>query len=349
MGMGAPSGIGHTPSESGCGGPPPNGMVGGPGTELAVLPPPPFEIPPEALGMQPPGPPPAKRRRLKGLDTAALTKLLIGLHQCLKRLTDSCGGKVREVPVQFLENEFERHWRLRFDARAVGEPNTVAFLTRFPDVFRVRSNGLQLLVEPAEAPNFEFAAEQGLDRTDVLNTVRGSATDFAASFGEQVSALIVNLVAEERKAGGAPLTFQFANYEIVQDLLARLREPPPGAVARAEELKLFEALLDPKPAPAKEESQANRDLEREYGPLPGQGRDEFGPRSGGCGGASYGGGGPPPNMAPPPGAPPPGAQPFRQDRRGSDGRSLCRQFQSNGRCSYGDSCKFLHEMAPQHY
>jgi len=287
---------------------------------------------------------PAKKRRLKGLDASSLAKLLEGMHQSLCRLLESpAGGEARfkEVPVHHLEEEFEQHWHLRFDARAIGEPSTAAFLRRFPQVFNVRSNGLHLVVSPIEAPNFEQAAEVGLERPDTGREVASSG-DFAANFAEQVASLLVNLVAEDRKSGGAPLTYQFANYEVVQDLLSRLRD----GGSREEENELLNTLLDPKPPPSKEDHRdRDRDREREREDRDREERDrnqhnEHDDRDRGRDYDDRDRGRGPPERPPPP--------PFRPDKRGSDGRSLCRQFQS-GRCTYGENCKFLHERDPDRW
>lgn len=293
----------------------PNGPMMDPmvGSELAVLAP-----------MQNQTERPAKRRKLKGVDAASVTKLLMGLHHCLRRLVEVQKDTGGEAPLSRLEEEFKRHWRVSFDARAMGEANTAAFLRRFPDIFKVRSNGVQLMVSPVESPQFEAAAEAGMERGEVsqaLNVPHGG--HFAASFGEQLAAMMANLVAEERKLGGAPLNYQYAAHEVVTDLLGKLRDGDSD-----EESELLDSLLDPKPLALRQERKeepvphrATRDIGRDY-------------------------------PVPPPAPPPPfedwrrQATSFRPDRRGSDGRSLCRQFQNGGRCSYGDSCKFLHEMAP---
>lgn len=279
---------------------------------------------------------PAKKRRLKGFDTASLTKLLIGLHQCLRRLvdrprepSDKC-DKPLEVPVLCLKDEFERHWRLKLDAQAMGEPNLAAFLRRFPGVFKIRTAGCFTLVAPAEAPVFEQAAEEGMEWLDSKKEPRAEPFDFAVGFAEQTAALLANLVAEERKAGGAPLSFQYANYEVISDLLTLVRE---GNGEETQTNSLLEALLDPKPAqPKPVETNYNDDRRDDH---------RGGDRDYGASGGNFGA------MPPPAAPPPPMGGGMRSDRRGSDGRSLCRQFQS-GRCSYGDSCKFLHELGGGH-
>lgn len=249
-------------------------------------------------------------------------------------------SKIVEVPLQHLEEEFERHWRLRFDACAVGEPNTAAFLRRFPEVFGVRSNGFQIMVKPKEDPNFEEAAEVGMEQADTQSDI---IPDFTTSCAEQVISLMVNLVSEERKSGGAPLNFQYASHEVVQDLLGKVRD----GSSREEQNALLNTLLDPKPQVAKEEPRRQERQDRqerrrsESADRGGQAIRDRSPRRsspprrddfmGGKGGGNY-------SDRP---------QVQRVDRRGSDGRSLCRQFQS-GRCTYGDTCKFLHEADPDH-
>jgi len=327
--MVAPPGIGMDgdPMMGGLGGPCAPISVGDqnlpPGTvtstELATLPPPPF-----ALENIQADAPPAKKRRLRGLEDSGLAKLLSGLHSCLERMVEPLRKEAPtelEAPVEDLLEEFERHWRLQFDARAMGEPSAAAFFRRFPDVFKIRTIGVHTMVAPVAAPDFQEAAEAGLVR-DVPER-EGHTADYASGSGELIAALLANLVSEERKATGAPLPFQFAHFEVVHDLLARLRDSAhegPGA--------LLGTLLDPKPpAPKKEPPPPPREPERRddrhglddfpRGPPPGFDDRDRGPR----------GGGPPP----------------RGDRRGGDGRSICRQFQS-GHCTYGDTCRFVHEL-----
>lgn len=211
--------------------------------ELAVLP----QGIPGSFDDQMSAEPASKKRRLKGVTTEHLTTLLAGLHQCLKRLVNTPAacekipeGQTREAPVQALEEEFERHWRLHFDARALGETTTAAFLRRFPEIFTVRNNGVQLVVAPTEAPNFEAAAELGMERGDA-GRENQTGGDYIVSFAEQVAAMLANLVAEERKASGAPLNFQYANYDVVLELLAHLRD----GLNKNGEPNSLSALLDP--------------------------------------------------------------------------------------------------------
>jgi len=292
-------------------------------------------------------PRPAKRRRLKGFDLPGLEKLLRGLHQCLRRLVDcmpdsTAGIHGKEAPVQLLEEEFERHWRLRLDARAMGEPGTAALLRRFPAVFGVRSNGIAVMVAPMEDPNFDDAAAEGFERA-VPDDKRFQVPEgFAVSLGEQVAAVLSNLVAEDRKSGGAPLNFQFSNFEVAQELLQKLRE----GSSKEEESDLLASLLDPKPHQVKEKPPMNE--EESSGPPPPGGPAPFPPGGppppphfGPCGP-----GGPPPFGAPHGGGPP--GPPMFGGGKGCFGKgdgkrpNLCRQFQF-GRCTYGENCRFLHE------
>ncbi|CAE7297217.1 Clec4e [Symbiodinium natans] len=274
---------------------------------------------------------PAKRRRLKGLDANSLEKLLRGLHQCLRRIVDSMpDGSGKEAPVHALEEEFERHWRLRFDARAMGESGTASFLRRFPAVFKVRSNGIEVMVTPLEDPNFDDAAAAGLERTAPED--KGFQVDgFAACFGEQVIAAIANLVAEDRKPGSVPLNCQYASFEVAQELLTKLKE---GGGRDQEQNDLLASLTEPKPQVPKQEEFPREDPLGHLPPTMGPGPP-----------------GPPPFPGPGPGPPPPGP-PMGGPMGGGDwkgkggfgkgGSRICRQFQF-GRCTWGENCRFIHE------
>jgi len=266
-------------------------------------------------------PPPPKRRKLKNLDVEKLSKLLMGLHHCLKRLVErTVDGEKPEEPVQVpllaLEEEFERYWQLRFDPRAVGEVSTAGFLRRFTDVFTVRNDGIQLTASPAEDPNFEQSAEVGIEMASRIE--HASEADFATSLGEWVAASLANLVAEERKASGAPLSYQYANYEVVSDLLSRTRD----GTSKEEQAGLLDTLLDPKPpAPTQAPEKMNKEVEHD--------REEFRDRGdqGGFqndGNRGKGGG-------------------MRSDRPPPPGRQFCRYYQRDGRCTYGDNCRFVHD------
>lgn len=238
----------------------------------------------------------------------------------------SSGAQIQEVPILELEAEFERHWCLRFDSRALGEASTAAFLDRFPDVFKLRSNGVYLLVSPVSEPDFEQAARGGLLRKNQVQRAKidellhqltlGASeeetedllvalemthwlapsvysdriSDFAVGFGEEVAALLANLVSEERKSSGAPLSYQFAKFEVVEDLLSRRRVEFNGG-PKGDTKDLMAALLDPKP-PAPKGGGERRDDgdERGHSELHAQQgfRDNFHNPRGGFGG---GGGG----------------------------------------------------------
>lgn len=303
-------------------------MPTGPPPPMGAIPP--GMMPPMMPGMMPPGgmpemhgmpmpmpempegPRPAKRRRLRGLDANSLEKLLRGLYQCLRRLVDGLPEKVqKEVPMEVLEEDFEQFWRLRFDARAMGEPGTAAFLRRFPTVFSLRSNGLAVMVSPQEEPNFDDAAAVGLEQT-AAETKRLKVPDgFAHGLGEQVIAALVNLTAEDRKPGSVPLNCQYASFEVAQELLGTLKEGN-----QEEEVELIKSLRDPKPL----QPRAEEPIIREELAPPG-----------------------PPSFNGPPGPPPPPDKGFGKGGCGGGGYGkgnsrLCRQFQY-GRCTWGENCR----------
>ncbi|CAJ1460867.1 unnamed protein product [Effrenium voratum] len=312
-------------------------MAAMPGHPMPHGPPmmPPMHGPPGMIPMMPDMPPhPApdavpearapKRRRLKGLDANSLEKLLRGLYQCLRRLVDvlpdaAAGPNGKEAPVHALEEEFEQHWRLRFDARAMGESGTAAFLRRFPSVFKVRSNGIAVLVTPLDDPNFDDAAAAGLEQT-VTEKPFKVPDGFAISLGEQVIAALVNLAAEDKKPGSVPLNCQYASFEVAQELLAKLKD----GGSQEEEKDLVNQLLDPKPRQPKEEPLPPEDFGMVPAPVP--------PRN-------FGSPAPPPSGASMGGPPPYGG---KGGGFGKGGSRICRQFQF-GRCSWGENCRFVHE------
>lgn len=193
-----------------------------------------------------------------------------------------------------------------------------------------------------EDPNFDQAAETGIAWSGVNDGFIQEPDGFAANVAEHVAALLGNLVAEERKAAGAPLPFQYTNYEVVADLLGGLRD---GHASHDEQSKLFDQVLDPKPVVRKEPPREDRrddygdDRDRDRYERRDD-RDDYDRRD--TTARSPGRGRPPP--PPPPGSGSGGMHSERtpMPRSHRTGMNLCRQWQS-GRCSYGDDCRFAHE------
>lgn len=311
--------------------------------------------------------PPAKKRKIKGaLEVDKLSKLLQGMHLALQQMTRPPNKP--EARVNGFEDQLKKYWKTNFKATVWGDTNMVAFLRRFPGVFNVKSNGLELLVSAVETPDFD---KEAVDNVEPNRGIPEYACKFSSGLGDHVLAFMANLISEEKKVGGHVLNYQFTPFAICEDFLTRIREDE-DALDDNDTMFLLDTLCDPRPQPPQNVSrddwptqrdddrgkdwqdrkdwQANRDW-KDNRDWRNDDRDrDGGPRGRGPnfydrgGGDNYDrrrddddrpwrrdnrGGGNKDNQ-------------FRPDRRGSDGRSLCRQYQFN-RCTYGDKCRFLHE------
>jgi len=319
--------------------------------------------------------PPAKKRKIKGaLEVPQLSKLLQGMHAALQHLTSPPNKP--ETSVNGLQNQLKRYWKTNFDAKAMGDTSMVGFLRRFPGVFSVKSNGLELVVSAMEAPDFNQEAENGLEPSRGLPEY---ACKFSSGVSEHVLAFMANLISEEKKVGGHVLNYQFAPFAIYEDFLTRIREDE-DALDDQDTLILLDSVCDPRPQPRepvqkddfddhhKNRNQGWQDRKDQHWKNDhdwDRGRDRRDDRDGGPRGRG-------PNFYNRGGddnygrdryrndrnddddrpwrrdnkRDGPGNREYQSDKRGSDGRSLCRQYQFN-RCTYGDNCRFLHEFDPE--
>merc|ERR1719240_392301 len=185
-----------------------------------------------------------KKRKVKGaLEAAPLSKLLQGIHLALQEMTRP--PKKPQVGMTSFEDQLQRYWRTHFDFRAMGDTNMVGFMRRFPSVFNVKSNGVELAISPAEAPDFDKAAESGIEpnRAPIEHP-----TKFTTGMSEHVLAMIVNLISEDKKAGGHVLNYQYAPFAVCEDFLAHTQEKENG-VEDDDTKTLLDTICDPRPQP----------------------------------------------------------------------------------------------------
>lgn len=311
---------------------------------------------PTAIVAEEPAP---KKRKVKGaLEAGPLSKLLQGMHLALQQITKPPSKP--ETAVNGFEDQLRKYWRTHFDVRAMGDNNMVGFMRRFPSVFNMKNNGVELVVSPMEAPDFDKAAEAGIE------PIRGPsehACKFSAGMGEHVLALIVNLFAEEKKAGGHALHYQYAPFAVCEDFLTRIQQFEDGLDDDVTK-HLLDTICDPRPQPpARAEQNTSwdshdrrddhqwdrKDQDRDWRDNRDWRNRDDGPRGRGPNFYDRHSGHDDrdreryddrrdnrPKQR--------DNREYRSDVRGSDGRSLCRQYQYN-KCTYGDQCRFLHEYA----
>eukprot|EP00397_Hematodinium_sp_SG-2012_P056292 GEMP01069326.1.p1 GENE.GEMP01069326.1~~GEMP01069326.1.p1 ORF type:complete len:389 (-),score=101.13 GEMP01069326.1:55-1221(-) len=188
-----------------------------------------------------------RRRVMADVDEDILESTLKAVHALLLDLSESDenrGVDDVDVPIRGLDEEFETRWKVRFDPQAFGVSSILQFLKKFPKVFSVLNNGVEMVVRPQPAPIFDVPEEGGVSTgPSSFLTLR----PFTLGAATRLAGICVNLVAESA-AENTEFEDKFASYEQVQQLIDVFME----GKSATEEISAVASLQDvTKPDPDK--------------------------------------------------------------------------------------------------
>jgi len=172
-------------------------------------------------------PAPKRRRMMGNIEDDVVDSTLRSLHSLLIDLSEGDEStKIDnvDIPIRDLEEEFELRWKVKFDPLVFGVSSTLHFLKKFPKVFNVINNGLEMVVRPVANPSFEIPLEGSVGSgTSSFLTVR----PFTFGAATRLAALCVNAVAESA-ATNTEFEEKYASYDQVEELIDILVEGKPA-------------------------------------------------------------------------------------------------------------------------
>jgi len=160
------------------------------------------------------GAPGGKRRKVADeVSEEVLESTLRAMHGLL---TDLSGENEIEIPVRCVEDRFETRWKIRFEPLSFNASSVLQFLKKFPKVFTVRNDGVEMVVKPRHGP--EFSAQTDANAQQDPNAASLTLRPFTLGAANRLAGLCVNIAAESAPAN-ADFDEKYASYDHVQHLI----------------------------------------------------------------------------------------------------------------------------------
>jgi len=160
----------------------------------------------------PMAPAPKRRKVADEVSEEVLESTLRAMHGLI---TDLSGENEVEIPVRCIEDRFETRWKVRFEPLAFSASSMLQFLKKFPKVFSVRNDGVEMVVRAQHAPQFTAQTDADALADPQAPSVTRPFTLGAAS---RLAGLCVNIAAESAPAN-ADFDEKYASYDHVQQLI----------------------------------------------------------------------------------------------------------------------------------
>jgi len=166
--------------------------------------------PPLKFSLQDGQAPPSKKRKIAHqVGQEQIEGALKTLHATLIECVGDEDYDI-EVPLRVLQNRYETKWKIRFDSEVFGSSSFLQFLRKFPKVFQVQNDGIEMTARALSNPDFSSPPET------VPQTKPGRA--FVLGAAHRLVGLCVNNAAE-MVPQNADFDEKYASYECVQKLI----------------------------------------------------------------------------------------------------------------------------------